>query len=457
LETELKRRGHEVERRPWSHDFGRWRDDGRKTAVLALVWPGPDRDPELIVQALNALKSVGETSAAIVGLSFLGGFFGFPRLDGFRRALGNSASGALVGLLKCAAREWPKAAVRIVDLPLAPYEVSASPWIAPVLATASMPGPVELGLPAIDQPHRLTLSPYRPVEAPEPPLEPGDAVVVTGGGRGVTAEVIKKLAALYRPRLVILGRTPPSPPEPDWLAGLSDAREIARSLVRLGSLSPRELEARTKLILASRELSRNLAEMVAAGAKVEYLPGDYSNPAVVEDAARRVRARYGPIKGFIHGAGVLADHPIRDKNQDDFARVYATKTQLASLMLEAFQPEPLKLMVFFSSSTARFGRQGQGDYAAGNEVLNKIAWEMAALHPSCRVLAVNWGPWSGGMVTDALAGQFRRQGLGLIGLEEGTETFMRLVKAPAGGPAEVLVLGGGTDPGLLSSLVPGGG
>ena len=123
---------------------------------------------------------------------------------------------------------------------------------------------------------------------------------------------------------------------------------------------------------------------------------------------------------------------------------------LASHLLEAFQPEPLRLMVFFSSTTARFGRQGQGDYAAGNEVLNKTAWEMAMLHPNCRVLAVNWGPWAGGMVNDSLAGQFKSQGLGLIGIKEGAETFLRLIRTPAGGPAEVVVLGQGTSLELIS-------
>ncbi|MDR1110300.1 MAG: SDR family NAD(P)-dependent oxidoreductase [Deltaproteobacteria bacterium] len=276
-------------------------------------------------------------------------------------------------------------------------------------------------------------------------------MVATGGGRGVTAAALLALARLYRPRLVILGRTPLPPPEPEWLSRLSGEREIMEALFGLSGRSggPRELEARARLILSSRELSRNLRALEEAGARVEYVSGDFTSPALIEDTARRIRSRFGPIRGFIHGAGVLADHPIVGKDHSDFDRVYATKTLLASLLLEAFQPEPLRLMVFFSSTTARFGRQGQGDYAAGNEVLNKTAWEMATLHPDCRVLALNWGPWAGGMVNEALAGQFRSQGLGLIGLEEGAETFLRLIRTPAGGPAEVVVLGHGTSLELL--------
>jgi NAD(P)-dependent dehydrogenase (short-subunit alcohol dehydrogenase family) len=268
----------------------------------------------------------------------------------------------------------------------------------------------------------------------------------------VTANTLLALAKLYRPRLVILGRTPLPPPEPEWLSVLGSQREIMEALFKCSErkASPKELETRAALILASRELASNLKALSEAGAQVEYISGDFTGPSFIEETARKIRTRFGPIKGFIHGAGVLADHPIIGKNPSDFARVYATKTLLATLLLEAFQPEPLRLMVFFSSTTARFGRQGQGDYAAGNEVLNKTAWEMATLHPNCRVLALNWGPWAGGMVNETLADQFQSQGLGLIGLEEGAETFLKLIKTPVGGPAEVVVLGCGTNLDLLS-------
>jgi NAD(P)-dependent dehydrogenase (short-subunit alcohol dehydrogenase family)/acyl carrier protein len=452
LEKALSEQGLEVERQPWNYDFDRWGSDVRKARALFLVWPGPDRDPKLITQALSALENMADRADTIVGLSFLGGFFGFPRPDGQKVVLGNSISGALVGLLKCAAREWPQVKVRVLDLPLVLYNSPTPTWVTSILEAAFCQGPVELGLPKRDKVYNLALKPYLPTFSSEAPLGPGDTVVVTGGGRGVTAATMLALAKLYKPTLVILGRTPLPPPEPQWLAEFKSQKEIMGALFdRANSASkPRELEHRANLILSSRELTNNLKALSEAGARVEYLSGDFTSPELIEETARKIRSRFGPIKGFIHGAGILADHPIIGKNQSDFAKVYATKTILASHLLEAFQPEPLRFMVFFSSTTARFGRQGQGDYAAGNEVLNKTAWEMATLHPNCRVLAVNWGPWAGGMVNDSLAGQFKSQGLGLIGLKEGAETFLKLLRTPVGGPAEVVVLGQGTSLDLLS-------
>ncbi|MDR1085158.1 MAG: SDR family NAD(P)-dependent oxidoreductase [Deltaproteobacteria bacterium] len=462
LEQELRDRGYATERSSWYYDFEKWRGES-PADILFLVWPGPDKNARIITQALKALETCGPNLKAAVGLSFLGGTFGFPGSNGqglptVSTNSGNTGSGALVGLMKCAAREWPEVATRILDLPLSVYDMPSEGWLKWILENAASPGPVELGLKSENRLVSLTLKPYLPQESPEPLLDRGDTMVVTGGGRGVTAAVLLEMARLYRPRLVILGRTPLGPAEPPWLAELTLDKDIKAALHKAADfkLTPLELNERTRLILSTRELRRNLDLLTETGATVEYLPGDYTRREVIENTARQIMARFGPVRGFIHGAGILADHPILGKKQEDFARVYATKAQMAENLLKSFNSQTLKLVVFFSSSTARFGRQGQSDYAAGNEVLNKTAWELALVNPQARVLAVNWGPWAGGMVTESLAGQFQAQGVGLIGLKEGAETFVRLIRSPAGDPAEVVVLGQGTNLEALAAYTRGG-
>ncbi|MEK7720774.1 MAG: polyketide synthase dehydratase domain-containing protein, partial [Elusimicrobiota bacterium] len=78
----------------------------------------------------------------------------------------------------------------------------------------------------------------------------------------------------------------------------------------------------------------------------------------------------------------------------------------------------------FSSSTARLGRHGQSDYALANEVLNKTSRLLARRLPDCRVASLNWGPWDGGMVNDALKALFAKEGVGVIGLESGGKFFI---------------------------------
>src|SRR5262249_22529924 len=103
--------------------------------------------------------------------------------------------------------------------------------------------------------------------------------------------------------------------------------------------------------------------------------------------------------------------------------------------------DPLKFVALFSSSTGRFGRAGQVDYAVANEVLNKIAQQQARLRPDCRVVAINWGPWEGGMVTPALRKVFEREGIGLIPLAAGANHLVHALCATSEQSVEVVVLG----------------
>ena len=146
-----------------------------------------------------------------------------------------------------------------------------------------------------------------------------------------------------------------------------------------------------------------------------------------------IRSEHGPVRGLVHGAGVLADAFIADKTEEQFDRVYGTKVAGLRNVLAALAPDELRALVLFSSSTGRFGRTGQVDYAIANEVLNKTAQRYARLLPRCRVVSVNWGPWDGGMVTPALKKLFDQEGVGLIGLETGAEYLVQELR-PIGGP-----------------------
>ena len=135
-------------------------------------------------------------------------------------------------------------------------------------------------------------------------------------------------------------------------------------------------------------------------ATVEYIPIDVQNAAAVSKTLVGVRQSYGPTRRLC--SGVLADRKIEDLTDEQFQLVYTTKVTGLKNLLDATADDPVKAIVLFSSSTGRFGRAGQLAYAAANEVLNKTAQRLARLKPHCRTVAINWGPWDGGMVTPAL-------------------------------------------------------
>src|SRR5262249_49411237 len=154
--------------------------------------------------------------------------------------------------------------------------------------------------------------------------------------------------------------------------------------------------------------------MAAAGAKVAYRCVDVRDAKAVAEVLTAVRREFGPVRGLVHGAGVLADARIEDKTPEQFDRGFKTKVDGLRALLAAVRPEEMRVLALFSSITARLGRSGQVDYAIANEVLNKIAQAEARRLPHCRVVSLNWGPWDGGMVTPALKKLFESEGVGRI-------------------------------------------
>jgi hypothetical protein len=138
----------------------------------------------------------------------------------------------------------------------------------------------------------------------------------------------------------------------------------------------------------------------------------------------------------------LADRLIKDKTSEQFEQVYSTKIDGLNSLLEAVADDDLKFMVMFSSSTGRYGRTGQVDYAIANEVLNKSAQQQALARPDCRVLSLNWGPWDGGMVTPELKKIFAAEGVAVIDLKAGADYMLEEISTPPGGPVELVILGG---------------
>jgi hypothetical protein len=88
-----------------------------------------------------------------------------------------------------------------------------------------------------------------------------------------------------------------------------------------------------------------------------------------------------------------------------------------------------------------FGNRGQADYAAANEVLNKMAVYLDGRWPG-RVVAINWGPWAKlGMVSPELEREFARRGVAVIAPEEGRRRFAEELRYGRKGDA-VVVVGG---------------
>jgi acyl transferase domain-containing protein/NAD(P)-dependent dehydrogenase (short-subunit alcohol dehydrogenase family)/acyl carrier protein len=368
--------------------------------------------PELV-------ESAARGGAVFASVTRMDGAFGFNG-----RGIDHPLQGALAGLVKTAAIEWDTVHCRAIDVaPDWPDTPAVAAMVADELLHHRQEDAVEIGL---NQKRRSALvledAPLPAVAPAARAVETGDVVVVSGGARGVTAAVALELATGAQPNLILLGRSPAPEPEPLWLKELTDEAAVKRAILNHefnGNPTPVQLESAFRRHMANREIASTLAAIRETGSEAHYHSVDVRAADAVRRAIDTVRATHGPVRAVVHGAGVLEDRLIVDKKPEQFERVFDTKVKGLENLLAATTQDPLRLLVLFSSVTARMGNRGQADYAMANEALNKIAQQCAVLRPHCRVKAVNWGPWEGGMVSAGLGQEFRRRGVELISIASG--------------------------------------
>jgi hypothetical protein len=139
---------------------------------------------------------------------------------------------------------------------------------------------------------------------------------------------------------------------------------------------------------------------------------------------------------------VIEDKLALDKTPESFDRVFDTKAESAFVLARILRPESLRFLAFFGSAAGPFGNRGQADYAAANEVLNKLAVHLDGAWPG-RVVSLSWGPWlKKGMVSPELQKDFARRGIELISIPTGCRLFDQELRHGGPGEPEVVLAGG---------------
>jgi NAD(P)-dependent dehydrogenase (short-subunit alcohol dehydrogenase family)/acyl carrier protein len=400
-------------------------------------------DPELkgllyLLQAIAPeLRAAKDRPVRVLSVSLGGGDFG----DSGEMEAAHPWRGGLAGMMKTAAKEWEHARFRALD-------VDEIPEAAQLLREFAAEGPAEVGY---RWGRRLTVQPMReemPAAVPATPavaLAPESVVLVTGGAQGITAEAVREIAARTRATFVLLGRSPAPPAEEEAAtAHLEDGVELRQRVLeamrRAGeSPTPKTIAARTQALLKARAMRRALADLRATGARVEYVACDVRDAGALAAVVADVRRRHGGIDALVHGAGVIEDRLILDKDPASFDRVVQTKVHPLLTLSRLLEPERLKLVMLFSSVSGFFGNPGQVDYSAANEVLNRMARRLKNVWPG-KVVALNWGPWDGaGMVTPEVARQFAERGVPLVTVPAGRHAIAHELLHPAGRDVRVLV------------------
>ncbi|GAA2704371.1 SDR family NAD(P)-dependent oxidoreductase [Micromonospora olivasterospora] len=242
-----------------------------------------------------------------------------------------------------------------------------------------------------------------------PPLGPGDVLLATGGGKGITAECALALARDTGARLVLLGRSDP----------VTDA-ELAASLDRMRAFVP----------------------------TLRYERVDVTDAAAVRATVADVAATWGHVTAVLHGAGHNEPTPLAKLDVGQLADTLAPKLTGLRTVLDAVDPDRLRLLVTFGSIIGRAGLHGEAHYALANDWLAGLTERFAAGHPACRALCLEWSVWAGIGMGERLSvvEGLRQAGIQPVHTDQGVAVLRRLVADPAT-PASLVVAGrvGGLD------------
>lgn len=221
---------------------------------------------------------------------------------------------------------------------------------------------------------------YRALRLPRvtgelPRLRRGGAYLITGGLGGIGLELAEYLARSYQAKLVLTSREG-LPLDGDRSRRASYPERIQRRLQKVESLE-------------------------RLGAEVMVVRADITDLAAMQSAVDAAVARFGPIRGVIHSAGVPGGGVIQRRSRDAVAAVLAPKVTGTLVLDTIFRQRDLDFFVLCSSLSSVLGGFGQADYSAANAFLDAFAHYRSGRSRGLSV-AVNWDAWREvGMAVDA--------------------------------------------------------
>jgi len=332
------------------------------------------------------------------------------------------AMAGIAGMLKTAAKELTATRVKVVDFSGTDLEAGAQSianrFIEELVGSDTR---VETGRSGSRR-FALTLKAQSPAKT-APYVRPGDTIVVTGGARGITFEILKNLAATYPVHLAILGRSDIATLDPLFLPEAADEAFILGEMKKqMPGARPLEIKQAAARISGLKQTISNLEQLRAGGLTVDYHAVDVTDAAAVD----AVLGRYDRIDGVIHAAGIEQSQFIPKKVQASFDQVFNTKILGALNLFAALREREYRFFIAFSSVTARFGNEGQVDYTGANDMLGKLVQRQKRRSPDKVFKVMSWTAWEGaGMATDATIKKvLTERGLAFLPLAQGIDYFL---------------------------------
>jgi acyl transferase domain-containing protein/acyl-CoA thioesterase FadM len=340
------------------------------------------------------------------------------------------ASGGLAGMLKSFGREFPLACVR----PLVTSAASVREGFALVARERAHAAEAceEVGnLGGARHVRRLRELTQGSMEAKGVELGARSVVVATGGARGVTAVLAEALLRRFECTVVAFGRSAPEAPPADAGTEAAERRFYAEALATDPTLRPLTLRARFARRQAAWEAWRECERLAALPGRFVYHAVDITDRAETARALDEVAARYGEVDLIVHGAGVQFSTRLERRRLDEFRQTIDVKLSGLSHLEEALRARQGRYVPVHALTSAYsfYGNDGQPDYGAANETLDRLC-AFASAREDRPWKSIGWLAWDGvgmtrGSEYTALA---KERGLSAIGPAQGQRLFLDVIE-----------------------------
>jgi 3-oxoacyl-(acyl-carrier-protein) synthase/NAD(P)-dependent dehydrogenase (short-subunit alcohol dehydrogenase family)/acyl-CoA thioesterase FadM len=231
---------------------------------------------------------------------------------------------------------------------------------------------------------------------PQVVLNHDSVIVATGGARGVTAVMLESIAQQSGCNIIAFGRSPLESGVP----GLSsDERETAfyeEFIEENPNVSASEMKRAFEKAQARWEADETIRQLNSFSGSVEYMQVDVTDEAQVDRAIEEVHSRFGRIDMLIHGAGVQKSTLLQDRTTEDFRRTFRVKVEGLKNLVAATKKQIgyLPSVHVLTSAYSIFGNDGQHDYCAANETMDRLC-DMTSTNPDTNWSSIAWLAWDG--------------------------------------------------------------
>ncbi len=171
------------------------------------------------------------------------------------------------------------------------------------------------------------------------------------------------------------------------------------------------------------EVRTAIADMNAAGHRVEVVTGDITDPDTAGRMVEAVEKAGFRVAGVMHSAMVLADEIVLNLSESAANTVFAPKVEGAWRLHQATAHLNVDWWVVFSSIASFLGSAGQGSYASANSWLDGLVAHRRSL--GLPAVGISWGPWA-----EVGRAQFLADlGVAMLAPEQGLEALRTVLSA----------------------------